>query len=238
MSVQPTEAVVLAAGLGTRMRPLTDDRPKALIEVGGRALIDRVIDTLEAAGVTHVIVNAHYKAEMLMEHLAARAGPRITASDEREHVMDTGGGVKKALRHLKDEPFFTYNADFIWTEGTTPALRRMGEAWDGSRMGALMLLSPMEKTTGFDGPGDFFMDDNGRLARRGEAKRAPYAWMGVQIVTKAAYEETPDDPFSNNLIWDRMIPEGRLYGLVHEGTGAHVGTPTGLAEAEALLGRT
>ena len=236
MSDDLSEAVVLAAGLGTRMRPLTDDRPKALIEVSGRALIDRVIDTLEAAGVSHVVVNAHHKAETLIAHLSGRTSPRITVSDERDQLMDTGGGVKKALTSIGDEAFFTYNSDFLWTEEGAPALTRMVKAWDAEMMDALMLLSPMEKTTGFDGAGDFFMDKTGRLTRRGKATRAPYAWMGVQIITKAAYDETPDDPFSNNLIWDRMIPEDRLYGMAHNGIGCHVGSPKGLKEAEQVLG--
>jgi len=238
MSFHPAEAMVLAAGLGTRMKPLTDDRPKPLIEVAGKPLIDHVIDALENAGVSHVIVNAHYKAEMLITHLGRRTSPRITISDEWDRLMDTGGGVKKALPHLGDAPFFTYNSDFIWTEDGAHALRRMGEAWDGAKMDALMLLCPMEKTTGFEGAGDFFMDGEGRLSRRGSASRAPYAWMGVQIITKAAYDGTPDEPFSNNLIWDRMIPEGRLYGLAHNGIGCHVGSPDGVKAAEEVLAKT
>jgi len=238
MSFHPTEAVVLAAGLGTRMKPLTADRPKPLIEVAGTPLIDRVIDALEDAGVVHVVVNAHHKAEMLIAHLGARSGPRITISDERDRLMDTGGGVKKALAHLGDAPFFTYNSDFIWKEDGAHALRRMGDAWDGAKMDALMLLNPMEKTTGFEGAGDFFMDGECRLTRRGEKPNAPYAWMGVQITTKAAYVSTPDEPFSNNLIWDRMIPEGRLYGLAHKGIGCHVGSPAGVKEAEEVLAKT
>lgn len=238
MSSHPTEAVVLAAGLGTRMRPLTDDRPKPLIDVAGKPLIDHVIDALDRAGVAHVVVNAHYKGEMLIRHLGGRRSPRITISDERDGLMDTGGGVKKALPHLGDAPFFTYNSDFIWTESGATALTRMGEAWDAGKMDALMLLCPMEKTTGFEGAGDFFMDDVGRLTRRGNAKCAPYAWMGVQIITKAAYADTPNEPFSNNLIWDRMIPKGRLFGLVHNGIGCHVGSPAGVREAEEVLART
>jgi len=238
MTTHPTEAMVLAAGLGTRMRPLTDDRPKPLIDVAGKPLIDHVIDALDRAGVTHVVVNAHYKGEMLISHLGARISPRITISDERDKLMDTGGGVKKALPHLGDAPFFTYNSDFIWTESGTAALTCMGAAWDADKMDALMLLCPMDKTTGFEGAGDFFMDDAGRLTRRGDAPRAPYAWMGVQIITKAAYAETPIEPFSNNLIWDRMIPKGRLFGLVHNGIGCHVGSPAGVREAEEVLAKT
>ena len=238
MTTHPTEAMVLAAGLGTRMRPLTDDRPKPLIDVAGKPLIDHVIDALSRAGVTHVVVNAHYKSEMLISHLGARTSPHITISDERDKLMDTGGGVKKALPHLGDAPFFTYNSDFIWTENGTAALNRMGTAWDADKMDALMLLCPMDKTTGFEGAGDFFMDEAGRLTRRGDAPRAPYAWMGVQIITKAAYADTPDAPFSNNLIWDRMIPEGRLFGLVHNGIGCHVGSPAGVREAEEVLAKT
>lgn len=238
MSTHPSEAMVLAAGLGTRMRPLTDDRPKPLIDVAGKPLIDHVIDALDRAGVAHVVVNTHYKGDMLISHLGARTHPRITISDECDELMDTGGGVKKALPHLGDAPFFTYNSDFIWTESGTAALTRMDKAWNAEKMDALMLLCPMDKTTGFEGAGDFFMDEEGRLSRRGQAARAPFAWMGVQIITKAAYADTPDEPFSNNLIWDRMIPEGRLYGLVHNGIGCHVGSPAGVREAEEVLAKT
>ena len=233
----PTQAIVLAAGLGTRMRHLTENQPKPLVKVGGKALIDRVLDALEAAGVTHAVVNAHYRADMLIAHLEHRTSPHITISHEEDLLMDTGGGVKKALPHLKDEPFFTYNSDFIWSETGVPALVRMGERFDPATMSSLMLLSPMEKTTGFEGPGDFFRDDAGQLTRRGDAARAPYAWMGVQILTKNAYAQTPDGPFSNNLIWDQMIPQGRLHGLVHKGMGFHVGSPEGVTEAEEAMTR-
>jgi len=230
-----TKAMVLAAGLGTRMEHLTRDQPKPLVQVSGRALIDHVIDALEAAGVTDVVVNAHYKAEMLMDHLGKRTSPRITISDERDQLMDTGGGVKRALQHFDEGAFFTYNSDFIWTEDGAPAIQRLASAWDASKMDALMLLCPRDRTTGFDGAGDFFMDAEGRLTRRGAAMSAPYAWMGVQILTKSAYAETPNEPFSNNLIWDQMIPKGRLFGLAHTGIGCHVGSPAGVVEAEEVL---
>lgn len=238
MSEAITKAMVLAAGMGSRMLHLTEDRPKPLVEVGGKALIDHVIDALAAAGVSHVVVNAHYKADMLIDHLERRTTPEITISDERAQLLDTGGGVKHALGHFDDAPFFTYNSDFIWTEDGAPALARLAQAWDGSKMDALMLLCPMERTTGFDEAGDFFMDDAGRLTRRGAATSAPYAWMGVQILTKAAYADTPDEPFSNNLIWDQMIPKQRLYGLVHTGIGCHVGSPEGVTQAEEVLANT
>ncbi len=238
MSDHPAQAMVLAAGLGTRMKHLTKDRPKPLVEVGGKALIDYVIDALEAAGVEDVVVNAHYKADMLIAHLGARTSPTITISDEGAKLLDTGGGVKQALGHFDDTPFFTYNSDFIWTEHGEPVLTRMGEAWDAARMDALMLLCPVARTTGFDGPGDFSMDRDGRLSRRGNAATAPYVWMGVQIITKRAYDNTPDEPFSNNLVWDRIIPKSRLFGIVHEGVGCHVGSPEGVAAAEEVLTRT
>ena len=238
MNSSITSAMVLAAGLGTRMEHLTKDRPKPLVEVAGKTLIDHVIDALEAAGVDDVVVNAHYKAEMLVDHLGKRISPPITISDERAQLLDTGGGVKNALEHFDNKPFFTYNSDFIWTEEGAPALARLAQAWDGTKMDALMLLCPMDRTTGFDGAGDFFMDDDGRLSRRGTAASAPYAWMGVQILTKAAYANTPDEPFSNNLIWDQMIPEGRLYGLAHNGIGCHVGSPGGVTQAEEVLARS
>ncbi len=238
MSAVITKAMVLAGGLGTRMLHLTEDRPKPLVEVGGKTLIDHVIDALEAAGVSDVVVNAHYKGDQLIAHLNKRPSPTIQISDERAKLLDTGGGVKNALGHFDDGPFFTYNSDFIWTEEGTPALTRLAEAWDGAKMDALMLLSPMERTTGFDGAGDFFMDEAGHLSRRGAAASAPYAWMGVQILTKAAYADTPDEPFSNNLIWDQMIPNGRLHGLVHKGVGCHVGSPDGVTAATEVLANT
>lgn len=233
MTQKPESAMVLAAGLGTRMRHLTEDRPKPLVSVAGRTLVDRVIDNIKEAGILNITVNAHYKADMLRAHLNQRDDVTISVSDETSKLLDTGGGVKHALPMLTGDPILTYNSDFIW-QGVG-VISRLIEAWDPDRMDGLMLLSDMEKTTGFEHPGDFFLDTERRISRRGTAARAPYAWMGVQLIKRNAYEGTPDTPFSNNLIWDRIIPEGRLFGLVHDGIGMHVGSPEGLAEAEKVI---
>ncbi len=233
MTPRPESAMVLAAGLGTRMRHLTEDRPKPLVPVAGRALIDRVIDALKDAGISNIVVNAHYKAEMLRTHLGARTDLTIQISDETAQLLDTGGGVKHALPLLTGEPILTYNSDFIWQGAGV--LAKLIDTWDPARMDALMLLSHLDKTTGFEHPGDFFLDDDARIRRRGKAAKAPFAWMGVQLIKRSAYDATPDEPFSNNLIWDRLIKKGRLFGHVHDGIGMHVGSPEGLAEAERVI---
>lgn len=228
-------AMILAAGHGTRMRPLTDHLPKPLVPVLGRTLIDRVIDRLAEAGIEEIVVNVHYRADQLEAHLRQRKSPRIHISNERVRLLDTGGAVVKALDHFKGEVFLTYNADSIWREGVSSAIGRMLSKWDEMRMDALMLLAATVQSTGFDGLGDFNMDQDGRIMRRKEKHVAPFAWTGVQIVHPRLYAGAPAGPFSNNLVWDRAIESGRLFGMRLDGLWMHVGTPEGLKEAEAAL---
>ncbi len=231
-------AMVLAAGLGTRMRPLTDDRPKPLVPVMGRPLIDHVLDRLGDAGVADCIVNLHYKGTMLRDHLTPRRMPRIAFSDETDRLLDSGGGVLKALPFFEDAPFLTYNSDSIWLEQNGSNIKRLIERFDPARMDGLMLLAPMVNCCGFDGKGDFFLETDGRLAWRGEAPHAPYAWTGVQIVHPRLFRDPPGDTFSTKIVWDRALQEGRLHGLRLDGYWMHVGTPEGLTEAEERLRET
>ncbi|MBL0948839.1 N-acetylmuramate alpha-1-phosphate uridylyltransferase MurU [Brevundimonas sp.] len=233
----PTTAMVLAAGLGTRMRPLTDDRPKALVEVGGRALIDHVLDRLADAGVTRAVVNVHWFADRLEAHLAARGrGPGITISDERAELLETGGGLKKAMPLLGDEPVFVANIDSVWTD-RGDALAELAALWDPERMDAALLLARREGAIGFEGGGDFFLAQDGRLTFRGEAAEAPYAYMGVHICRPNYVTDGPDGPFSLSGLWRRSAAEGRLFGCVLDGDWMHVGDPGARDEAEARLER-
>jgi MurNAc alpha-1-phosphate uridylyltransferase len=231
----PRNAMVLAAGLGTRMRPLTDDRPKALVEVAGRPLIGHMLDRLCEAGATDAVVNAHYFADALEAYLAARSSPRVQVSDERAQLLETGGGLKKARRLLGASPIWAANIDSVWIEGARPALPALATAWDPERMDACLLLAPLERTLGYDGKGDFFLAEDGRLAHRGQAPTAPYAYTGVQIIRPQAVDDGPDGPFSLFGVWMRMIERGRLYGVVMDGFWMHVGDPEALKAAEAKL---
>ncbi len=231
----PKRAMILAAGQGTRMRPLTDDRPKAMVEVAGRMLIDHVLDRLVANGVSTVVVNAHHFADKLIAHLKTRKDAEIIISDERDKLLDTGGGVKKALPHFKGEPFLTHNCDTIWTEGYSNALQRVGALFDPDRMEALLLLASLVRALGFDGRGDFDMTPDGRLTRRAEHYVAAFAFMGVQIVHPRLFADAPDGVYSTNRLWDKAIAAKRLYGLRLDGTWMHVGTPESITEAEAFL---
>ncbi|NYZ13332.1 nucleotidyltransferase family protein [Azospirillum sp. RWY-5-1] len=231
----PKTAMVLAAGLGLRMRPLTLDRPKPLIPVAGRALLDHALDRLVDAGVETAVVNSHYLGGMITAHLAGRRDLHIVPSPE-ETPLDTGGAVRRALPHLGTEPVLTVNADILWLDGPTPALRRLAANWDPERMDALLLLMATTKSVGYDGRGDFHMDPLGLLSRRGESEIAPFVYAGVQIVKPALFgQDTPDGAFSTNLVWDRAMEAGRLYGLAHDGAWFHVGTPDALVESEELL---
>ncbi|MBD7942379.1 nucleotidyltransferase family protein [Brevundimonas sp. Sa3CVA3] len=230
--------MVLAAGLGTRMRPLTDDRPKALVEVGGKALIDHVLDRLAQAGVTDAVVNVHWFADRLESHLAARARPTIRISDERAELLETGGGLKKARPLLGDAPVFVANIDSVWIDrAKTPggALGDLIRLWDPERMDAALLLARREGSIGFEGGGDFFMSDDGRLTFRGEAASAPYAYMGVHITRPDYADQGPEGPFSLSPLWRASAAEGRLFGCVLDGDWMHVGDPQARDEAEARL---
>lgn len=230
------KAMVLAAGLGTRMRPLTEYMPKPLVPVYGRALVDHVLDALAMAGVEDAVVNVHHLADMLEEHLAKRHGrPRITISDERDTLLETGGGVRRALPLLGPGPFIAINSDTIWIEGTHPNLLRLAEAFDPREMDALLLLAASATSIGYDGLGDFNMDAFGRLSRRGERQVAPFIYAGAAILKPELFEGTPEGAFSLNLIFDRAMARGRLFGLRLEGTWMHVGTPQAIALAEEAI---
>jgi MurNAc alpha-1-phosphate uridylyltransferase len=228
-------AMILAAGLGTRMRPITDTLPKPLVKVDGVALIDHLIAPLREAGVSDIVVNVHHLATLMEQHLASYASPRIHISDERSALLDSGGGVKKALAQFGEEPFFILNADSFWIDGPLPNLDRMKAAWDPSQMDMLLLVAPTSAATGYDGHGDFFMTADGVLARRGEKLVAPFVYAGVIITTPAFFDDTPDGPFSLNLLFNRAIAAGRLRGIRLDGHWLHVGTPEAIPLAEEKL---
>lgn len=234
----PKTAMVLAAGLGTRMRPLTDDRPKALVEVGGKALIDHVLDRLAEAGVERAVVNVHWFADRLEAHLANRTRPAVVISDERAELLETGGGLKKARPLLGDDPVFVANIDSVWIDRSdTPggALGDLVKLWDPERMDAALLLARREGSIGFEGDGDFFLDEEGRLTFRGQAASAPYAYMGVHITRPDYVADSPEGPFSLATLWRGSAAQGRLFGCVLDGDWMHVGDPRSRDEAEARL---
>ena len=244
MSAAPTTAMVLAAGLGTRMRPLTDDRPKALVEVAGRPLIDHVLDRLAEAGVARAVVNVHWFADRLESHLAARGrGPEIVISDERAELLETGGGLKKAIPLLGSAPVFVANIDSVWTDRTgTPggALNQLARLWNPSIMDAALLLARREGSIGFEGDGDFFLAEDapgegGRLTFRGDAPEAPFAYMGVHICRPDYVADGPEGPFSLSGFWRRSAAAGRLSGCVLDGDWMHVGDPQARGAAETKL---
>jgi MurNAc alpha-1-phosphate uridylyltransferase len=227
--------MVLAAGLGMRMRPLTLERPKALVPVAGRTLIDHMLDRLVAAGVTRVVVNVHAHADQMEAHLAGRADLQVTISDERAALLETGGGLKAARHLLGQDPILVANIDTIWTEPDGSLIDRLIGAWDGTRMDDLLTLAPLENSLGFDGPGDFFRGDDGRLAPRGEAPRAPHAYMGLHMMDPAIIAAWPDSAHGIFGHWLGMAQAGRLHGVVMDGLWMHVGDPNALAAAEARL---
>lgn len=229
--------MVLAAGLGTRMRPLTDKVPKPLVPLNGKPLLDHVLDRLALAGVEKAVVNVHYKANQIERHLAGRDSPQIVISDERDALLDTGGGVARALPLLGGAPFFIHNSDSVWTEGATPCLDLMAEAWNSEIMDTLFLLAPRDKTLGYDGKGDFLMHENGAVERRGDRDSVPFVFAGVSIAHPRLFAGCPEGKFSLNALWDRAIAGGRAFGVRHEGTWMHVGTPQAVEEAGELLRR-
>ncbi len=233
--VRPRTAMILAAGLGTRMRPMTATRPKPLVEVAGRALVDYALDRLQRAGVATAVVNVHYLAEAMERHLAARRGVEIVISDERDRLLDTGGGILRALPVLGPQPFFLLNSDSFWIEGPRPNLDWLAAGWDDTTMDALLLLSSTVTAIGYDGDGDFLMDAEGRLARRQERRLAPFVYSGAALLHPRLFADAPEGPFSLNLLFDRAIAAGRLHGVRMDGTWLHVGTPAAIAEAEAAI---
>jgi MurNAc alpha-1-phosphate uridylyltransferase len=233
--MSPTRAMVLAAGLGTRMRPLTDTLPKPLVPVAGRALLDHVLDRLADAGVTTAVVNVHYKADLIEAHLKGRTRPAIQISDERGELLDTGGGVVKALPLLGDQPFFHMNSDTLWIESVTPNLTRLGEQFDPARMDILLLLASTTASLGYEGRGDFAMAPDGSLKRRGEREVAPFIYAGAAILAPAQFAGMKAEKFSLNRLFDRAIANGRMFGQRLEGTWMHVGTPQAIQQAEAAM---
>jgi MurNAc alpha-1-phosphate uridylyltransferase len=230
-------AMIMAAGKGTRMMPLTADRPKPLVEVGGVALLDHVLDHLRDAGVGKIVVNAHYRADQVESHLAAHATDfDVSISDERDLLRDTGGGLVQALPMISDDPFICVNADNWWTNDGENAISRLMAHWDAARMDVLMLLVPLATAYNSQGIGDFNMDADGRLSRRVGDAPAPYVWTGIQLLSKKLIVDPPSDVFSTNVFWDRAIADGRCMGLVHEGMWFDVGYPAAIAATEERLG--
>lgn len=234
----PESAMVLAAGLGLRMRPLTDTRPKPLVSVAGQPLIEHILKPIEAAHVSRIVVNIHYLADQMRAHIATRAGAKLIISDETTRLMDSGGGVKKALSVLGDTHFFVLNGDSFWIDGPRPNLVRLAEAFDAKRMDILLLVVAGAMATGYEGKGDFTMDADGRLHRRAERHVAPFVYAGVGILKADLFSDTPEGPFSLNLLFDRAISAERLFGLRLDGEWLHVGTPYAIEAAEMRLRRS
>jgi N-acetyl-alpha-D-muramate 1-phosphate uridylyltransferase len=235
MAVTPRTAMVLAAGLGERMRPLTDRLPKPLVRVSGKALLDHVLDRLAAAGIERAVVNVHYLANQIERHVAGRAKPQIAISDERAALLGTGGGVVKALDKLGAEPFIHVNSDTIWIDGARPNLERLAEAFDPATMDALLLLAPVASSIGYAGRGDFSMTADGRLVRRGDNETAPFVYAGAALLRPALFADAPAGAFALTRLFDRAAAARRLYGLCLEGVWMHVGTPDAIAQAEAAI---
>ncbi|AIQ92959.1 nucleotidyltransferase family protein [Methylobacterium oryzae] len=228
-----SRAFVLAAGLGKRMRPVTATVPKPLVEVAGKALLDHALDRVAEAGIGTAVVNVHYLADLIEGHLAGRTeGPATLVSDERGALLETGGGIRKALPLLGAGPFVVLNSDSFWLEGPASNLRRLIESWDGDRMDGLLLMAPTATSLGYEGAGDFVMDPDGRLERRGEREVAPFIYAGVAILTPSLFADTPTGAFSLNLLFDRAIAAGRLFGMRLDGQWLHVGTPEAIRAAE------
>jgi MurNAc alpha-1-phosphate uridylyltransferase len=238
MKEPPRTAMVLAAGLGTRMRPLTDTTPKPLIAVAGKPLIDHVLDRLAAVNVARAVVNVHYLADQLQRHLAARRTPAIMLSDERGLLLGTGGAVRKALPSLGDAPFFHINSDTIWIEGATPNLARLAAAFDGAAMDGLLLLATRTGSIGYSGAGDYDMAADGRLQQRGARETAPFVFAGAAILSPALFADAPAGEFPLTQLFARAEKAGRLYGLRLAGQWMHVGTPDAVAAAEAAIKKT
>jgi MurNAc alpha-1-phosphate uridylyltransferase len=231
----PTRAMVLAAGLGTRMRPLTDALPKPLVPVAGKPLLDHVLDRLADVGVTTAVVNVHYMADAIEAHLKGRTRPNIVISDERGELLDTGGGVVKALTLLGDAPFFHINSDTVWIEGVMPNLNRLAAQFDPGLMDAALLVAATATSIGYEGRGDFAMMPDGRLRRRAEREVVPFVYAGAAILSPAMFAGAPAGKFSLNTLFDRSLEAGRLFGLRLEGTWMHVGTPAAIKAAEAAI---
>ncbi|KPF65029.1 nucleotidyltransferase family protein [Porphyrobacter sp. AAP60] len=227
-------AMILAAGLGKRMRPLTASQPKPLVRVAGKPLIDHALDRLAEAGVAHAVVNVHYLADALEAHVLARSTPTVTISDERTQLLETGGGMIRAQSLLPD-PFFALNADNIWLDGPKSGFYDLSRRWDPQAMDALLLVVPHARAANFNGPGDFHMDPQGKLTRRRDGRVAPFIYTGIQLVSHRLLRDAPEGPFSTNILWNRAMEEGRLYGLSFTGLWFEVGTPQAIRPTEEAL---
>ncbi|MET0723442.1 MAG: nucleotidyltransferase family protein [Tardiphaga sp.] len=232
MPVTPRKAMVLAAGLGLRMRPLTDHMPKPLVQVAGAALLDHVLDKLADAGIDEAVVNVHYLPDQIIDHTATRSRPKVTISDERDQVLGTGGAVVKALPLLGDAPFFHLNADTMWIDGVRPNLARLAEAFDPARMDILLLMAPTANSIGYAGSGDYAMLTDGALRRRKENQVVPFVYAGVAILSPALFADAPAGEFSLTRLFDRANEQERLFGLRMDGLWMHVGTPDAVIAAE------
>jgi MurNAc alpha-1-phosphate uridylyltransferase len=232
----PHTAMIMAAGLGKRMRPLTATRPKPLIEVSGKALLDHVLEKLRVSGVKKIVVNVHYLADALEAHLTTRAqGLEVVISDERNLLMETGGGLVKALPLIDSDPFLALNSDNLWIDGPADTIKLLASQWDDEKMDALLLLVPQARALNNKGMGDFHMDREGRIRRRERSHVAPFVFTGIQMASKRLLRDAPDGPFSTNVLWDRAIEEGRAFGAVHQGLWFDVGTPQSIPMTEAAL---
>jgi MurNAc alpha-1-phosphate uridylyltransferase len=231
----PKKAMVLAAGLGLRLRPITNKTPKPLVKIAERTLLDHALDRLVAAGVERAVVNIHHLAGQVEQHLSNRKDLEIIISSEADDLLETGGGVKKALEHLGDEPFYISNADVLWLNGPTPALGRMAERWNDDEMDVLLMLHSTVEAYGYVGNGDFEAEPGGKLTRKREREVTPFLFTGVQIVHPSIFKDTPDGAFSLNVIYDKALEAERLFGVVHDGEWFHIGTPDGLAQAELYM---
>lgn len=232
---RPKRAMVLAAGIGKRMRPLTVTTPKPLVEVGGRALIDHALDRAERAGVETAVVNVHYLADLVRVHVGRRKRPNIIISEEKDQLLDTGGGVANALPLFESEPFYVLNSDSFWIEGARPNLDWLAAGWRDTDMDALLLVASTVRATGYSGVGDFRMNATGALARRREREVAPFAYAGAAILHPRLFDDSPSGPFSLNVLFDRANEAGRLYGVRMDGMWMHVGTPEAIGEAEISI---
>ena len=230
-------AMVLAAGLGLRMRPLTLERPKPLVTVAGKPMIDWCLDKLAEAGVGRAVVNVHYLPDMLAEHLARRTVPAVAISDERERLLETGGGLVKALPLIEADPFFCLNSDNLWLDGPQNVFAQLSAAWKPEAMDALLLLVPHARAFNYKGKGDFHLDGAGRISPRRSGRIAPFIFSGIQLVSRRLMRDPPDGPFSTNVLWRRSIEEKRLYGITHFGEWYEVGAPQAIAPTEAAFAR-
>jgi N-acetyl-alpha-D-muramate 1-phosphate uridylyltransferase len=237
-SAMPKCAIVLAAGLGTRMRPYNGAIPKPLVPVGGKALIDYALDRLAEAGVKHVVVNVHHLADALEQYLASRQMPQIAISDERGALLGTGGGIAKALPQLGGAPFFLVNSDTLWLDGVKPNVARLADAFDAPGMDALLLLAPTVGSIGYEGRGDYALQADGRLRRRVEAEVVPFVYAGAAVLAPSLFDNVPAGAFPLTLVFDRAEARGRLFGLRLDGVWMHVGTPEAVAAADAALAAT